>query len=238
MKAFILAAGEGSRMRPLTLDRPKPMLEIQGKPLLEHIICWLRHHGITQIAMNLHYKADTITECFSDGRHHGVQLIYSREDRILGTSGALKKIESWLSETFVVIYGDVLTNVNLRRVLDFHSRAAGAPCRVTSVVYQVPNPTECGIVEVDADNRIMRLIEKPAPEQVFSTLALAGVLVMEPGVLSYVAPDTFHDIGHDLLPALMDDGWCVYGTTLTSDERVVDIGTPQKYAAVRNKGLQ
>jgi NDP-sugar pyrophosphorylase family protein len=237
VKAFILAAGEGSRLRPLTLTRPKPMLDIAGKPLLERIILWLRRYGIAEIAINLNYMPHTITGHFGDGSDLGVRLTYSHEDRLLGAAGALKKLEAWLDEPFVVMYGDILSNLDLGRVLEFHSRAAGGERRVTSVVYEVPNPTECGIVQIGADYRIMRLIEKPAPNQVFSNLALAGVLVMEPAVLSYIPADTFHDIGHDLLPMLLAEKWAIYGTALAPGEHLIDIGTPEKYALAQKLGM-
>jgi NDP-sugar pyrophosphorylase family protein len=237
VKAFILAAGEGSRLRPLTLTRPKPMLDIAGKPLLERIILWLRHYGVTEIAINLNYMPHTITGHFGNGSDLGVGLTYSNEDRLLGAAGALKKVESWLDESFVVMYGDILTNLDLGRILEFHSRAAGGERRVTSVVYEVPNPTECGIVQLGAGNRIMRLIEKPAPHQVFSNLALAGVLVMEPAVLSHIPADTFHDIGHDLLPKLLAEEWPIYGMALVPGEHLIDIGTPEKYALAQKFGM-
>jgi len=260
MKALVLAAGEGTRLRPLTLDKPKPMLPIAGKPLLEHTIEWLKHHGITQIAINLHHKPEAITSHFGDGHRWGVEITYSYENPILGTAGAIKKLEDYFDGTFVVFYGDVLTDMNLSALIEFHrktrraedgnpssvfrlpssvfrppSSAFRSPSSVfllplaTIALYRVPNPTECGIVELAPDGRITRLVEKPPPEEVFSDLASAGVMVMEPGVTDFIPPDTFYDIGYHLLPDLIARGIPVYGVPIAAHEYLIDIGTPEKY---------
>src|SRR5690348_4118791 len=110
MRALILAAGEGTRLRPLTSERPKPMLPVGGTPILEHLIVLLRNHGIDEIAINLHYKPEAITDHFGDGRRFGVQLTYSPEAELLGSAGAAKQLDWFLSDTFLVLYGDVLTD--------------------------------------------------------------------------------------------------------------------------------
>ena len=121
MKALILAAGEGTRMRPLTLDKPKPMLPVAGIPLLEHILLWLRKHGVDQVAINLNYRPEAITGYLGDGSRWGVEITYSYEDPILGTAGAAKKLEDYFEDgPFVIVYGDVLTDMDLMRLLRFH----------------------------------------------------------------------------------------------------------------------
>ncbi|MDH7487809.1 MAG: NDP-sugar synthase [Anaerolineae bacterium] len=230
MKALILAAGEGTRLRPLTLDRPKPMLPIAGKPLLEHTIAWLRQHGITQVAINLHHRPEAITDHFGDGRRWGVHIIYSYEEQLLGTAGAARRLQPFFDDTFVVVYGDVLTDMNLTAMLDFHRRLKRRlPLLATIALYRVPNPSECGLVGLDGSRRITCFVEKPPPQAVFTDLANAGVYVLEAAVLEHIPPDRYHDFGHDLFPALLERGAPLYGYPLGPDEFLIDIGSPEKY---------
>jgi NDP-sugar pyrophosphorylase family protein len=228
MKGLILAAGEGQRLRPLTLTRPKPMLPIAGRPLLEHIVTLLRHHGVTELAINLHYKPESIISYFGSGERWGVRILYSYERQLLGSAGAAKKLAWFFDDTFVVFYGDLFTKLNLRRLVDFH-RSRGAPATVA--LYEVPNPTACGIVDLDAKGRIRRFVEKPAPEEVFSNLANAGVYVLEPHVLDFVPRGVASDFGHDLFPALLEYNLPVMGFPI--QESLIDIGTKEKYLALQ-----
>jgi len=226
IRALVLAAGEGTRLRPLTLDRPKPMLPVAGRPVLEHIVHWLRAHGITKIAINLHHKPQAITDYFGNGRHFGVQVIYSFEESLLGTAGAARKLKDFLQGTFLVVYGDVLTNLNLTTLLEFHRHKQGA---ITMALYRVDNPSACGLVGLDKNSRIIRFVEKPPPEEVFTNMANAGVLVVESGVLSHVPPNTFYDFGHNLLPDLLAKGVPLYGYPIPETAYLIDIGTPESY---------
>ena len=159
MRALILAAGEGTRLRPLTLTCPKPMLPVGGRPVLEHLVRLLRRHGVTEIAINLHYRPEVIVRHFGDGARFGVSITYSPEERLLGSAGAAKRLEWFFGETFFVLYGDVLTDLDLGSLVDRHrARRAAA----TLALYEVEDPTRCGIVEVAADGRIVRFAEKPA----------------------------------------------------------------------------
>jgi len=225
MKAFILAAGEGTRLRPLTLTRPKPMVPLGGKPLLEHTIAWLRGHGIAEIAINLHYRPEVITSHFGDGSAFGVRLTYSLERELLGTAGGAKALEGFLDEPFIVVYGDLLTALDLAPVMVSHERRGAA---VTVVLYRVPNPWECGLVDMDATGRITRFVEKPPRDEVFTDLANAGVYVMEPSVLPHIPSERFYDFGHDLFPQLLDADVPMYGHPTT--DYVLDIGDHAKYA--------
>lgn len=226
MKALILAAGEGTRLRPLTLERPKPMLPIGGVPLLELLIRLLARHGVRDVAINLHYKPEVVTSYFGDGEHWGVRLTYSYEEHILGTAGAVRRLQSFLSERFLVLYGDVLTSIDLTALSSFHTtRQAG----VTAALYRVPRPWECGIVEMDGEGRIQRFVEKPPRDQMFSDLANAGVYVMEPDLIADIPPDTFYDFGHDLFPCLLERGVPIYGYPIGPDDYLLDIGSLDKY---------
>ena len=227
MKALILAAGEGTRLRPLTLDRPKAMLSIAGRPLLEHTITWLKHHGITQMAINLHHRPRAITDYFGDGHGWGVQIVYSYEEQLLGTAGAARELQTFFDDTFVIIYGDVLTDMDLAAMLDSHRAHQAAAA--TIALYRVSNPSDCGLVGLDGNQRITCFVEKPPPEDVFTDLANAGVYALEPAVLDHIPPDTFYDFGNDLFPRLLEDGMPLYGYPIGLDEYLIDIGNREKY---------
>jgi len=241
---MILAAGEGTRLRPLTLDRPKAMLPVGGKPLLEHLVTWLRQYGVVEIAMNLHDKPEVVTGYFSDGHRFGVSITYSYEEQLLGTAGAVKRLQNLFDGTFLVIYGDVFTNLDLLRLIRFHDgrhsetergdgiagMAATSPDPfLTLAVYRVDNPSACGLVELDDSGRARRFVEKPSPDGVFTDLANAGVMVLEPGILDHIPPNTFYDFGRDLFPRLLERGVPVYGCPLGNGEFLIDIGTPAAY---------
>mgnify|MGYP005848041077 CR=1 FL=1 len=237
-RALILAAGEGTRLRPLTLDRPKPMLSIAGRPLLEHTIYWLRSFGVREIAINLHYRRQAIIDHFGDGTAWGVRITYSEEDPILGTAGAVRKLAPFLAVgPFVVVYGDVLTDLDLQALLDHHRAAvARDPATlITMSLYHVPNPTEVGLVGLDADGRITRFVEKPRTEDVFTDLASAGVLVAEPSVVEHIPPAAFYDLGRDLFPRLLAQGVSMYGWVIPPDAYLLDIGTPEKFAQAQRE---
>lgn len=230
MKALILAAGKGTRLGQLTADFPKPMLSVAGRPLLAHHIEWLRRYGVTEIAMNLHHAAETIRTYFDDGRAHGVSITYSYEPELLGTAGAAKRLEHVLDERFVVVYGDVFTNVDLGELEAFHAAAMHKAGRsLTLSLYRVPNPTECGLVDIDVTGRVRRFVEKPSADQVFTDLANAGLLICEPQVLTRVPAGVVYDFGRDLLPDLLAADWPVWGLPIAPDEYVIDIGTPSGY---------
>lgn len=230
MKALILAAGKGSRLGPLTATCPKPMLPVGGQPLLVHVIRWLRQYGITEVAINLHHLPEKITEQLGDGAELGVAITYSYEPELLGTAGAAKKLQTFFDTSFVVAYGDLFTNVDLGRILDLHRRRRTTGCLLTMALYRVPNPTECGLVEIAPDGRVLRFVEKPPAEEVFTDLANSGILVCEPTLLDYVPAHSVYDFGHHLLPHLLALGLPVYGQEIGNQEYLIDIGTPAGYA--------
>jgi NDP-sugar pyrophosphorylase family protein len=224
MKALILAAGEGTRLGPLTAERPKPMLPVGGVPLIEHIVLLLKRHGVSDIAINLHYKPWTIIHHLGHGRRWGVRIHYSFEEALLGSAGAAKRLEWYFDESFIVFYGDLYTDLNLSNLIAAH-RQGGAP--LTMALYAVDNPTQCGIVELDEQSRVRRFVEKPAPDQVFSRLANAGVLVIEPAVLDLVPAEQNYDFGHDVFPRMLATDQSIVGYPIT--ETLIDIGTPENY---------
>jgi mannose-1-phosphate guanylyltransferase/phosphomannomutase len=232
-KALILAAGEGTRLRPLTLDRPKPMAPIAGRPLLEHTVNWLAGYGVREIAINLHYRPEAIVNHFGDGAAYGVRITYSHEEPILGTAGAVRKLADFFdSGPFLVIYGDVLTDLDLRQLLAFHRERVGRDPATGATIglYHVPNPTEVGLVGTDSNGRITRFLEKPRPEEVFTDLANTGILVVEPAVIPRIPSATFYDFGRDLFPKLLAAGVPLYGWVIPDGTYLLDIGTTEKYA--------
>lgn len=224
MRALILAAGEGTRLRPLTRKCVKAMLPVGGRPLLEHLVHLLRAHGITEIAINLHHHPSDIMDYFGDGRDFGVQITYSLEKELLGTAGAVNKLQDFFIDTFLVVYGDLLTNLDPMELADYHRRKNGL---VTVALYQVDNPEACGIVKLDGQGRIRRFVEKPAPQGVFSNLANAGIYVLEPEVIDFIPPGVYYDFGHDLFPGLLEREVPLYGYPIK--DYLIDIGTPEKY---------
>lgn len=236
MKALILAAGKGTRLSQLTQRCPKPMLPIQGQPLLAHTVQWLAAHDIHEIAMNLHHLPAVITAHFGDGKAYGVSITYSYEPELLGTAGAAKKLEHFLNEPFVVLYGDVFTNFDLSRLIAFHQKQVAAwGAALSLALYHVPNPAECGLVELDQLGRVVRFVEKPPPAAIFTDLANAGILICEPTIFQAIPAATPFDFGRDLLPRLLAADRPVFGMETAPDEYVIDIGTPAGYARAQHE---
>ena len=231
VRAVVLAAGEGTRLRPLTLTRPKPMVPINGEPLLHYTLKWLRQHGVDQVAINLHHCPDVIVDYFGDGKRLDMNIVYSYENKIMGTAGAIRKLSTFADKhPLVVVYGDVLTDLDLTALIAAHNRfvALDPSAGVTMSLYHVNNPTEVGLVGMDPSGRITRFVEKPRQEEVFTDLASAGVLIIEPDVVNRIPPDTFYDFGHDLFPQLLKQGVSMYGWVVPDGTYVMDIGTPEK----------
>lgn len=225
---MILAAGAGTRLRPLTLNQPKPMLPLAGRPILEHTLAWLNQYGITQIAINLHHCASVVMEHFGNGSSFGLRITYSVEETLLGTAGGVKRMRAFFDGPFVVVFGDVVTNFDLKAFIDFHFSWPHTP-HVSMSLYRVSNPHECGIVDLNAQGRVVRFVEKPGPDEIFSNLANAGVLVIDPEILQYVPEGVFYDLGRDLFPRLIELGVAMYGWSLPDTAFLIDIGTPEKY---------
>jgi NDP-sugar pyrophosphorylase family protein len=200
------------------------MLPLAGRPLLEHLVGLVREHGVTRLAINLHYKPEAIVEHFGDGRRFGVEITYSLEPSLLGSAGAAKRLEWYLDEPFFVLYGDVLTDLDLQALAGRHRRWQAA---VTLAVYEVDDPGRVGIVETAPDGRIRRFIEKPRPGQTSSKLANAGVYVVEPGVLAHVPAGQRYDFGEHLFPDLLRRGLALRAHQAAG--YVLDIGSVDRY---------
>jgi mannose-1-phosphate guanylyltransferase/phosphomannomutase len=224
MKGMILAAGEGRRLRPLTDNLPKPMLPLAGKPLLEHIITHLRDCGVADLAVNLHHLAAIVMDYFGDGSRWKVTLRYSLEKQLWGSAGGVKRLQAYFDDTFIVYYGDVFTHADLGPMIALHRRSGAL---ATLGLYHVPDPWNRGIVQLDGAQTIVKFVEKPPREQVFSDLANAGIYVLEPAVLDRIPPDQVWDFGNDVFPAMLAEGVRVAGYVI--EDPLIDIGLPEKY---------
>lgn len=211
MKAVIMAGGEGSRLRPLTCNRPKPMVPVLDRPVMHYGIDLLKRHGITEIAVTLQYLPEVIKDYFGDGSRYGVELHYFVEETPLGTAGSVKNAVSFLDETFVVISGDALTDMDLHRAIAFHREHQAL---ATLVLTRVDCPLEYGVVVTAEDGRIIRFLEKPGWGEVFSDTVNTGIYVLEPDVLTYFAPGRFFDFSKDLFPLLLQENRPVYGVAI------------------------
>lgn len=224
---MVLAAGEAQRLRPLTDNLPKPMLSIAGRPILEHNVRLLVQHGVADIIINVHHCADVIRAHFLNGSRFGARIIYSEEPILLGTAGAVKLLESEFTSTFLVVYGDNLTDCDIGKFVAWH-RERGA--QATIALFNREDVQNSGVVEVDAQDRVKRFVEKPRPEEVFSHWVNAGILVLEPSVLQSI-PVGFSDFGRDVLPRLINSDSPVYGYRMS--EQLWWIDSPEDYDRTR-----
>ncbi|MCE1248990.1 MAG: NTP transferase domain-containing protein [Firmicutes bacterium] len=224
MKAVVMAGGEGTRLRPLTCNRPKPLVPLCNKPVMEYIIELLRDAGITQIVVTLHYLADEIVSYFGDGSEWGVQIMYSVEDEPLGTAGSVKMVEDYLDDTFIIISGDSLTDFNLPEIIKFHKEKKSL---ATITLTRVDNPLEFGVVITQEDGAIRRFLEKPSWGEVFSDTINTGIYVIEPEVLKLMQKHGNYDWSKDIFPKLLEDEKPLYG--YVTNGYWCDIGNIQQY---------
>lgn len=220
-----MAGGEGSRLRPLTSRRPKPLAPVAGKPVMELIVELLREHGFGEIVSTLHYLADEIEAYFGDGEAHGVKMHYVVEDTPLGTAGAVKMAHELLGEeTFLVISGDALTDVDLGAIVRHHREQGND---VTIALQRVTNPLEFGVVVTDENGRIVRFLEKPSWGEVFSDTINTGIYVLEPGILQRMQRGKVYDFSKDLFPEMLREGAKLGGYVI--DAYWTDIGNLEQY---------
>jgi len=219
-----MAGGEGSRLRPLTSRRPKPLVPVVGLPVMEHILNLLREHGITQVVVTLAYLGADIRNHFGDGSDFGMQIEYVVEDSPLGTAGSVKNAAHLLDETFLVISGDALTDFDLTWAVAEHKRRGS---HATIVLYGVPNPLEYGVVVTDHDGAVRRFLEKPSWGEVFSDQANTGIYVIEPRVLDYVRTGMAYDWSQDVFPQMLRKGDPLFG--IVASGYWCDIGNIQSY---------
>lgn len=219
-----MAGGEGTRLRPLTLNVPKPMLPIANRPMMEHIVSLLRRHGITEIVVTVAYLANSIRTYFGDGSEFGVRMVYATEDTPLGTAGSVRNAMEELDERFLVISGDVLTDIDLSSIVAFHD---ARDALATIGLVRVEDPVEFGIVITREDGSIERFLEKPSWGQVFSDTINTGIFVLEPEIFDHISTDGPVDFSSDVFPALLERGDRLFGAV--ADGYWEDVGTLDAY---------
>jgi mannose-1-phosphate guanylyltransferase / phosphomannomutase len=220
-----MAGGEGTRLRPMTANQPKPMLPVVNRPIMEHVLRLLKRHGLTETVVTVQFLASMVRNYFGDGEDFGMSLQYATEETPLGTAGSVKNAEDALrDEPFLVISGDALTDIDLTDLISFHKDNQAL---VTVALARVPDPLEFGIVIIDDDGRIQRFLEKPTWGQVFSDTVNTGIYVMEPEVLAEVPAGEVVDWSSDVFPKLLERGARLYGWV--ADGYWEDIGSHESY---------
>ncbi len=220
-----MAGGEGTRLRPMTANQPKPMLPVANRPIMEHVLRLLKRHGFDETIVTVQFLAALVRNYFGDGEEFGMSLQYATEEMPLGTAGSVRNAEDALrDEPFLVISGDALTDMDLTAMVKFHKEKGAL---VTVGLARMPNPLEFGIVITQEDGRIRRFLEKPTWGQVFSDTVNTGLYVMEPEVLADVPPGEMVDWSGDVFPKLLKRGAPLFG--YVSDGYWEDVGTHESY---------
>src|SRR3954451_15495913 len=198
MRAVVMAGGEGTRLRPMTANQPKPLLPVVNQPIMGHVLRLLRRRGVTETVVTVQSLASLVRNYFGDGDEFGMTLSYATEETPLGTAGSVKNAEVALrDEPFIVISGDALTDIDLTDMIAFHQRNKAL---VTIALKRVADPVEFGIIIADDEGRSERFLEKPTWGQVFSDTVNTGVYIMEPEVLEHVATGQSVDWSSDVFP--------------------------------------
>ena len=195
MKAVLMAGGDGSRLRPLTVGRPKPMVPVVNKPVMTHMLELLRSYGITEVIVTLRYLASVIQDFYEDGSNLGMKLSYAIEDVPLGTAGSVKNAARFLDDTFLVISGDALTDFDLQAIVDAHRAQQVA---ATIALTHVPNPLEYGVTVTNEEGFVVQFLEKPSWGEVISDTVNTGIYVLEPDVLDMIPDHAAYDFSKDL----------------------------------------
>lgn len=224
MKAVIMAGGKGTRLRPLTCNKPKPMVPIVNRPMMEHIIYLLKKYDFKEVWVTLFYLPELIQNYFGDGSEFGMKINYSLEDSPLGTAGSVKKIIDNLNDTFLVISGDALTDINLETAVKFHKEKKA---KATIVLTKVSNPLDYGVVIADQNGAVKRFLEKPGWGEVFSDTVNTGIYILEPEIFNLFEAGREFDFSKDLFPMLLDKGELIGG--YVADGYWSDIGNLEQY---------
>jgi len=225
VRAVVLVGGEGTRLRPLTLTAPKQMLPIVEQAMIERVLGHLADHGIDEAVLSLGYRPDAFSDAYPDGIIAGVRSTYAVEPTPLDTAGAIRFAAAFggVDDTFVVLNGDVLTDIDIRGLVDFHKERGAEG---TIALTPVDDPSSFGVVPTDADGRVTAFIEKPPRDEAPTNLINAGIYILEPSVLSRIAPDIRVSIERETFPAMVSDG-TLYAQG--SDAYWLDTGTPDAY---------
>src|SRR5579862_2904501 len=229
-----MAGGEGSRLRPVTTNRPKPLVPVCNQPIMEHILTLLKRHGITEVVATLHYLADEIQTHFGDGSDFDVQMSYSIEDTPLGTAGSVKHAEDRLKDaTFLIISGDALTDCNLTNAIAFHKERNSI---ATLILAHVPSPLEFGVVITAEDGKVERFVEKPGWSEVFSDTVNTGMYILEPEVFDFMEAGKQYDWSADIFPRLLEERKPIFGYVM--EDYWADIGSLAQYREAQEHVLK
>jgi NDP-sugar pyrophosphorylase family protein len=224
MKAMVLAAGLGTRLRPLTEDKPKCLIPLAGRPLIDWTLHWLHSCGVTECVMNLHYLPDKVRHFVGDGSRYSLRVHYSYESELLGTAGAVKKVAEFFNEPFYVIYSDNFSQWDIQKLkASFEINGAIA----TAAVHWREDVTQSGMVELDAEDWVLRLVEKPKAEDIASHYVNAGFYHLHPRVLDYIPEDEFADFGYHIFPKMLQAGENIYGVKM--EDPIIGIDTLEAY---------
>ncbi len=224
MKAFVMAAGAGTRLRPLTYEIPKPMVPVLNKPVLEHVLENLKKHGINEVILNLHHCPGTVKEHFQNGSSLGINIKYSFERNLLGTAGGVKKMEDYFDSTFVVMSGDGLTDINLSKALQFHKKKKALG---TMVLKAIDSKFEYGVTLTDNSGKIKKFIEKPKWSDVFANTVNTGIYIFEPEIFRYIPKNKLYDFGFQVWPDLLKKGKRIFGYVMK--DYWTDVGNIKEY---------
>lgn len=234
IRAMVMAAGAGTRLRPLTQAIPKPLVPIANRPVLEYTVENLKRHGITEIIFNLHNHPELIRDRFKDGAAWGVKIRYSYEPKLLGTAGGVRKAAPFLSGgTFLVMSGDGLTDIDLTALLAFHRRKKSA---ATLALKKVDMKFDYGVTLTDPRGKVKKFVEKPQWGDVFSNQVNTGIYVFEPRILRQIPAGRVSDFGHDIWPKLLAQGEPIYG--YVTDRYWCDVGNLSEYRRAQRDFLE
>ena len=224
MKAVILVGGLGTRLRPLTTTIPKPMLPLLNRPFIAIVLAHLRRYGVNEVILSTGYLPEVFTEFLTESREIGMSVEVVTEDQPLGTCGAVKNVADRLDETFLVLNGDILTDINLTNLVDYHRRKEAV---ATIALTAVEDPTSYGLVPLESDGRVSSFVEKPSWDEATTDLINAGTYVLEPEILAHAPLGENYSFERGLFPHLLGEDMKVYGFPASS--YWLDIGTPEKY---------
>lgn len=227
IRTIMMAGGKGTRLRPLTLVRPKPMIPLVNKPIIEYTVNKLKKSGFNDIIMTLNYMSTNIKNYFKDGSEFDIDIRYSVEKWPLGTGGSVKKAEKYIDDTFMVVSGDVLTDVDFKDVVKYHKEKGAI---ATMVLTEVEDPTHFGIAVMDKNHKITEYLEKPSPEEAFSNVANTGIYIFEPEIFDFFdGKDKEVDFSKDIFPEVIRQDAGIYGYVFNGYWN--DIGRPETYLA-------
>ena len=233
MKAMVLAAGFGTRLRPLTEDRPKCLLPVAGRPLLDWTLRWLRGCGLDECVINLHRFPDKVRNFVGDGSRYDLRIHYSYEPEPLGTAGAVRKVADFFAEPFYVIYSDNFSQWNISKLKTAYERHNAL---AAMAIHWREDVTHSGMVELDEDNKVLSLVEKPAPEKVTSHYVNAGFYYLSPKVFDYIPGGKFCDFAFDVFPAIIRAGEAVYAVKM--EDPIIGIDTKESYKQANELACQ